>query len=399
MSVNSACPGISEKAAIDRVMQLIAISGGSGTEQNVARAIQSMLEQAGIPTSAFSTDTAHKKSPAGGNTGNLFVKLKGTRTGPRRLLMAHMDTVPIAVGCVPVRSGDWIHPKSAKTALGGDNRAGCAVVLTAILEAIAQGLDYPPLTLLFSVQEEIGLRGVRFMNPSKLAKPEMCFNWDGRVPASLITGAVGASNLTITIDGIPSHAGVHTEQGVNALVAASMAIADLQSNGWHGLVIKGKKHGTSNFGIINGGDATNVVLPQVVIHAEARSHQPAFRDKIVAEFEKAFSKAVRTLKTSDGRTGQLTFEIDQRYQAFQIAENTPCVTVAQQAAAKLHLPCSVQSSNGGLDANWMTEHGFPTVTMGCGQHQIHTVDEKLNIPEYLDACRMALVIATGLEAA
>lgn len=388
---------VNSRNAIDRVLELISIPGGSGQELKVSEHIQAELLNAGIPKSAISVDTAHKHSPAGGNTGNLFVKLKGTRKGPRRLLMAHMDTVPIAVGCVPVREGDWIRPKSASTALGGDNRGGCAVVLTAILEAIERGISYPPLTLLFSVQEETGLRGVRFMNPGKLAKPDLCFNWDGRVPATLITGAVGASNLTITVDGIPSHAGVHPEQGVNALVAAATAIADLEANGWHGLVIKGRKQGTSNFGVINGGNATNVVLPQVVIQAEARSHDAKFRDKIVSEFEKAFASAVRKLKSSDGRAGQLTFDIDQRYQAFHIPSDTPCVKVAQQVAKQLDLPCSVQSSNGGLDANWMTEHGFPTVTMGCGQHQIHTVDERLNIPEYLDACRMALLIATGAE--
>lgn len=70
-----------------------------------------------------------------------------------------MDTVPLCDGCQPVREGDWIRPGSKDTALGGDNRAGCGVVLTAILEILSQGLDYPPLTLLFTVQEEIGLRG------------------------------------------------------------------------------------------------------------------------------------------------------------------------------------------------------------------------------------------------
>ena len=141
-------------SAIDRVMQLISISGGSGSEQGVADWITHQLQEAGVPAEVFFRDTAHKKSPAGGNTGNLIVRLKGTRRGPRRLLMAHMDTVPIAVGAVPVIDGDWIRPKSRETALGGDNRAGCAVVLTAILEVLKQKLDYPPLTLLFTVQEK-----------------------------------------------------------------------------------------------------------------------------------------------------------------------------------------------------------------------------------------------------
>jgi tripeptide aminopeptidase len=54
----------------------------------------------------------------------------------------------------------------------------------------------------------------------------------------------------------------------------------------------------------------------------------------------------------------------------------------------------VQICDGGLDANWMAVHGFPAVTLGCGQHDIHTVNECLNIPEYLNACQIALHLAS-----
>ena len=326
---------LNEGKAIRRVMDLIGISGGSCREQDVSVWLQKAMKDAGVPASAISTDTAHKKSPAGGTTGNLIVKLKGTIKGPRRLLMAHMDTVPLCDGCQPVRDGDWIRPKSKDTALGGDNRAGCGVVLTAILEILSQGLDYPPLTLLFTVQEEIGLRGARYLNAGKLGKPELCFNWDGRDPNSLITGAVGANNLSIRIEGIASHAGAHPEDGVNAAVVASIAMAQLQKTGWHGLVRK-------------------------------------------------------------GQSGSLTFDEDVRYEAFRIDDHSECVLVAKSASAAVGLKPIPQVCDGGLDANWMALHGYPAVTMGCGQHEIHTVQERLFIPEYLAACKVGLTLATGV---
>lgn len=390
-------PSINESAAIARVMQLMAIEGASCQEAAVSQFLQDQLTTHGVPHSAVSVDTAHRRSPAGGATGNLIVKLKGTVRGPRRLLMAHMDTVPLAVGCQPVRQGDWIQPKSAHTALGGDNRSGCAVLLTSIIEILKQKLDYPPLTLLFTVQEEIGLRGARFLTAGKLGKPALCFNWDGREPGSLITSAVGATNLVIRIDGIASHAGVHPEAGVNAGVVASLAIADLQADGWHGLVIKGKQRGSSNVGVLNGGAATNVVMPELLIEAEARSHQPAFRKRIVRRFRTAFETAVKSVTTVDGRTGAMTFEEDTRYEAFSIARSSACVRSASQAIAQVGLVPEPRGCDGGLDANWMTSHGFPTVTMGCGQHDIHTVNEKLNIPEFLTGCRVALQIATDCD--
>jgi len=389
---------LNEDKAIRRVMDLIAISGGSCQEHDVSAWIQKALKDAGVPEAAISIDNAHKKSPAGGTTGNLIVKLKGTVNGPRRLLMAHMDTVPLCVGCKPVREGDWIRPKSKDTALGGDNRAGCAVVLTAILEAITQKLDYPPLTLLFTVQEEIGLRGARFLNANKLGKPELCFNWDGRDPNSLITGAVGANNLTICIEGIASHAGVHPENGVNAAVVASMAMAQLQKNGWHGLVRTGKSRGSSNLGVIQGGDATNVVMPFVTLQAEARSHDSKFRQQIVAAWRDAFETATKSLTNADGQSGSLTFTEDVRYEAFRIPDNSDCVLIAKSASESVGLKPVAQMCDGGLDANWMALHGFPAVTMGCGQHEIHTEKERLCIPEYLSACKVGLVLATGLSA-
>ena len=51
-------------------------------------------------------------------------------------------------------------------------------------------------------------------------------------------------------------------------------------------------------------------------------------------------------------------------------------------------------TNGGLDANWLTAHGIPTVTLGCGQRNIHTAREQLDIAEFQRARRIALRLAT-----
>jgi tripeptide aminopeptidase len=388
---------VDEQRAISRVMDLIAIPGGSGGEQDVSAWICQQLLNAGVPESSIATDSAHRKSPAGGNTGNLIIRLPGTKKGPRRLLMAHMDTVPLAVGAKPVREGDWIRPASASTALGGDNRAGCAVVLTALLELLTQGLDYPPLTLLFTVQEETGLRGAKWLTASKLGRPALCFNWDGRDPASLITGAVGASNLSIEIEGIASHAGAHPEDGVNAAVVSSLAIANLQKSGWHGQIRRGKQRGTSNVGVIRGGDATNVVMSRVQIEAEARSHDADFREQIVAAWRAAFESAVAAVSNSGGRQGILTFTEEVRYEAFRMPPESACAVAAGAAVRSVGMKPVVQICDGGLDANWMAVHGFPAVTLGCGQHDIHTVRERLNVSEYLQGCRVATLLASAGE--
>jgi tripeptide aminopeptidase len=51
-------------------------------------------------------------------------------------------------------------------------------------------------------------------------------------------------------------------------------------------------------------------------------------------------------------------------------------------------------SDGGLDANWLFRLGIEAVTLGCGQRNIHTADERLVIADYLDACKIATWLIT-----
>ncbi|HWL10873.1 MAG TPA: M20/M25/M40 family metallo-hydrolase [Planctomicrobium sp.] len=387
-----------DESAVDLVQQMMAVPGKSGQEGRIAEFIVDQLKAAGFDDSLIQFDTAHKKSPFGGEVGNIIVKLPGTQRGPRRLLMAHIDTVPLCVGCEPVRDGNVIRSKNPKTALGGDDRAGAATLLKTLLLIKKHNLPHPPLTFLFGVQEEVGLVGAKFVAVNKLGKPALCFNWDGGAPHLTTIGATGDDHLRIEITGIASHAGVHPEQGVSAIAIASKAIASLVEEGWFGLIAKGKKTGTSNVGVIQGGDATNVVTDHLLLKGEVRSHDPAFRAKIVDAYRKAFMKAAKTTKNTAGKSGSVLFEATAKYEAFRIAPDSEVVQRASAAIQQVGRKAELKISNGGLDANWMFAHGLPTVTLGCGQSAIHTVNETLNVDEYLDACRIALILATANEA-
>ena len=94
-------PVIDERSAIDRVLRLMAVPGKSGEEASVVAEIRRELLAAGVPESCIEVDDVASRSPIGGDSGNLIVRLPGTMRGPRRLLMAHVDTVPLCVGCRP----------------------------------------------------------------------------------------------------------------------------------------------------------------------------------------------------------------------------------------------------------------------------------------------------------
>jgi tripeptide aminopeptidase len=153
--------------------------------------------------------------------------------------------------------------------------------------------------------------------------------------------------------------------------------------------------GTSNVGVIQGGTATNVVTDRVQLKAEARSHDPRFRRKIIREIEAVFRRAVRSVRNSDGRRGQVSIVGRLDYESFRLPADDPSVAAAETAVRATGIEPYRAISNGGLDANWLTARGIPTVTLGCGQLNIHTTNERLDLAAFYRACRIALRLATA----
>lgn len=390
-----ASPEPDQHRALDLVLRLMAVPGRSGDESAVAELIRTELRRAGANPRDIGTDDVVKRSPLGGEVGNLVFKLPGTIDAPRRLLMAHMDTVPLCVGCKPRRKGAFIHSADKTTGLGADDRAGCAVVLTAALEILRNKLPHPPLTFYWPVQEEVGLFGVHYGDIAKLGKPKLAFNWDGGAAEKLTVGATGAFRMTITVGGTASHAGGAPEKGVSAITIASLAVSDLHQRGWLGLVLKDGVRGTANVGIVRGGAATNVITDHVELRAECRSHDVKFRKQILAEIGDAFRRAADSVRNVEGVCGSVKIDSRLDYESFLLNEKEACVVEAERAAIAVGLTPIRAVSNGGLDANWLTARGIPTVTLGCGQMDVHTVKERLDVKAFLAACRIGLRLATA----
>lgn len=376
------------------LLELLAIPGTSCRERQIMEFIDERLRRAGADEETIQFDQAQRRSPYGGEIGNLVLRLPGTQSGGRRLLMAHVDTVPLCQGARPVQRGRWIVPADKHTGLGADDRAGTAVVLAAALEILQQRLSHPPVTFLWTVQEELGLYGARHARLGALGKPQWAFNFDGGASGKITTGATGGYRMKIHVTGVASHAGVAPERGVSAITIASLAIAQLHRDGWLGKIVKPAGQGTANIGMIQGGEATNVVTPALDLQAEARSHSPAFRQKIIQAIEDAFAKAADSVKNLDGVHGEVQFDGRLDYEAFRLPDQDPSVLAAEEAVRALGGEPVRAISSGGLDANWMTVRGVPTVTLGAGQENPHTVSERLDRKEFHRACYIALRLAT-----
>src|SRR5260370_36037295 len=187
-----------EARAITRLSRCLAVEGMTGREEAIGRDVVKVLVEACVGLTQIHFDRSNEQIPLPTQIGNLIVKLPGTRPGPRRLFMTHLDTVPLCAGAVPVRKGKRIVP-ALRTALGGDNRTGVACLVTLIATLLEKGLPDPPMTVLFTVREESGLWGARFVDAEELGRPGLGFNVDGRSPQDFTIGAVGAERWPVGI--------------------------------------------------------------------------------------------------------------------------------------------------------------------------------------------------------
>jgi tripeptide aminopeptidase len=384
--------------AVNDLLALLAIPGPPAEEAAVAEHLRGALVAAGVDPGCITMDEAQRQSEYGGNTGNLIVRLDGHRRGPRRMFSAHMDTVPGAAGAIPRldEAGGRIVNDAPGKALGGDNRTGCAVLLHIARTLCQRRGDHSPTTLVFFVQEEVGLVGSRGLDVSRLGepKPAMCFNFDIDDADEFITAVIGTERFTIDIEGIAAHSGINPADGVSAAMIAAVALTELTHGGWHGVIAKPDGRGTANVGILRGGTGSNVVMPALHILAEARSYDVAFRKSIIRVWQETFVRAAAACRNRTGVAGQVRFGPGPTYEAFALEKSSAVVQTALAAAQRCGLNPRCMSNDGGMDANWIVAHGIPTVTIGCGQRHIHMPAEEVDLRQFTLACRLAVELAT-----
>ncbi len=317
------------------------------------------------------------------------------------MFSAHLDTVAIARGCEPrlvpadgaVPAGRIVND-AAGTALGGDDRAGCAVLLqiARALTGPLAAVPRPPIVLVFTVQEELGLIGARELDVSLLGldRPVLGFNFDGERADELIARVTGTERFSVEIKGVASHAGLNPAGGVSAVVIAAKGIAELDAAGWHGRIERDGNRGSANVGVIEGGTGTNIVMDRLTIRAEVRSHDPAFRKQVCEVYKEAFCRAAADTTNAQGQCGAVTFGPGPCYESFALADDAPVVRAALSAAERCGLPLRLVSNDGGMDANWYNARGIPVVSLGLGTRNVHTVDEWIDLKDFQEACRLAL---------
>ncbi len=130
--------------------------------------------------------------------GNVIVYVPGTpgyESHETVIIQNHMDMVTDATPdreinfhkdpIITKREGDWL--KADRTTLGADNGIGCAAALSLMHD---QDISHPPLELLFTIDEETGLKGAWGVDAAFLKGKKM-INLDTEEWGSLYIGCAG----------------------------------------------------------------------------------------------------------------------------------------------------------------------------------------------------------------
>lgn len=364
---------ISQDRLKENFMALASISSPSRREGEVARWIRERFSRLGAE---FLEDSASELT--GSDTNNIIVRLEGSRDCPALMLNAHMDMVEPADGVRPIFE-NGVFRSDGTTVLGADDKAAIAIILEALEAAGEAGLELPPLDLVFTVCEEIGLLGAKALDTS-LLRAEAGYALDSTEPFQLINRAPQAVRFVIEVHGRAAHAGIEPEKGINAILEAAKALKDIPSG-------RVDSETTCNIGVIRGGQATNIVPGLVTIEGEVRSHDPEKLKKIQDEIIGAFHSRIGPEEPGQGLP-KVVSQVDEDYPRMSISEDHPLVTTARAAAERLGRRLSVASTGGGSDANIFNGKGIAMVIVGIGMRKVHSTDEYIRLSDMADSAAL-----------
>jgi len=394
--MNSALQNTEARQEIDnQLLDLLAIPGPSGQEAGVVAHLRKEILAAGVSPYYIHTDDAHLRTDPPGNVGNLIVRLPGNLNLEPRMFVAHIDTLP---GCATYRPSlfeeDVLAATPGRGPLGADNRVGVGVLLTTIKLLMRDQVPHPPLTFVFTVQEEVGQQGARHLDFSVLGTPMLSFNFDGGRASKLTVGSIGKESFSAVIHGISAHAGLRPEDGASAIVAAAQGVNALQKAGLLGSFLHNGDQMSANIGMISGGVGINIVPETVQLHGEVRGHDALAREEVIQSIHSILESSARQVSNGHGCTATSEMTSLTAYHAFVLDNSDPSVLFAEQAIRDAGGVPWRAVANGGTDANWLTRRGSPTVSLGAGQVRAHATNDAVDLAEYRLACRIAIRLAT-----
>ena len=151
-------PDVNGDRLINNFIKIAGINAQYKSEDKVAAELSAQLDRLGI---------SHKTD----ESGNLIATVpasKGAEDAPSIILSAHMDTVSSTSDGAIINDEKRIRTNE-RYILGGDDRAGIAQIMEGVETVFEKGLTHPEIKLVFTVGEEVGLKGAVKLKPEDVS--------------------------------------------------------------------------------------------------------------------------------------------------------------------------------------------------------------------------------------
>lgn len=357
------------------------------------------------------------KDLAGFQSGNTFIDIPATNGLEHqtwKAVEAHVDTVDLPAGksVSPVVDGDIIRTDGS-TILGADDKAGVTANMEAVQLLKETNAPHGPIQLIISVGEEGGggktMYGVREMDYS-LVRAQSILCVDGEEIDLLYTACPSKLKWLAKFKGRAAHGG-QPESGVNAVLMAARALTkafdeELFGNppgairGEQGLLDTIFHNVSENVSHLKGQllfTNTNVVPETAYVAAELRCYQPEEMERIFDRIQMIFHRVAATTFSEDRQHhGSVEWETERPYEPFSFPDDHPLVQEVLQAMKAAGIPnAHTGPCFGTTHSNVYVGRGIPSIILGAGSRNPHSVDEHVVISEMAKA---AEVIAHYLQA-
>lgn len=266
------------------------------------------------------------------------------------------------------------------TLLGGDDKAGIAVIITAVQQLIASGKEHGDIYLAFTPDEEVG-RGTEHFDLEKFAA-DFAYTVDGGAINEIDYENFNAAQAHITIQGKSIHPGAAKNKMVNAsLLAMELhGMLPVNMNPAYTEGYEGFYHLTHMQGECEQAELTYII----------RNHD-------AEQFEEQKQFMIRVCEYLNSRYGEGTFDLQiaDQYRNMRsiIEKDMRVVELANQAIRAAGLTPHSSPVRGGTDGASLTYMGLPCPNFGTGSYNHHGKYEFASIQ---DMTKMVEIISNVL---
>ena len=266
--------------------------------------------------------------------------------------------------------GDTLVVTSGDTLLGGDDKAGVAVIMSVLAYLVKnKEVKHHPIAILFTPDEEIG-RGPEHFDAKKFGA-EYAYTIDGDYPDHIDIENFNAAHADVTIHGVGIHPGEAKGRMVNAI---SLGVLFDSMLGQEARPENTDGHDGFNHCGSFSGDVSKAELHYII-----RNH-----DKEKFEAQKKKFLEIKEFIENKYPTAKIDLEMGDDYRNMKeiIDEDPRALNHAIEVFKKMGIEPVHAPVRGGTDGATFSFLGCPTPNLGTGSYNHHSRYEFLSVRDF-----------------